>query len=149
MVGGWKAIDLNWSKRDSTVHKENSFHHEQVALLEQVAQIGCSVSILGGFQNRLDKALSNLVWSHSWPYFEQKAGLETSPKIPYYLSSSVILHVQQKVDFSTWTMALQHFINRCFCVVLSCITWCNSLASLQRVTRSMSAPKVREWAFDK
>lgn len=29
------------------------------------------------FKTRLDKALSNLVQPHSWPYFEQEVGLET------------------------------------------------------------------------
>lgn len=29
------------------------------------------------FKTCLDKTLSDLVWPHSWPYFEQKVGLET------------------------------------------------------------------------
>lgn len=30
------------------------------------------------FKSNLDKALSSLIWSHSWPCFEQEAGLNTT-----------------------------------------------------------------------
>lgn len=38
---------------------------------------GCAASFLGGFQTRLGKALSNLIWPHSWPWFQQEAWQET------------------------------------------------------------------------
>lgn len=46
--------------------------------MEQIAHRDCTVSILGGFQDSPDIALSNLVWSHNWVLSEQEVGLETS-----------------------------------------------------------------------
>lgn len=70
--------------------KEKFFHHEYSKAVDQVAQRPCKGSILGVFQDIMDKTLSNLVWAWHWPYFEQEVGVKTSWS-SFHLNFSMLL----------------------------------------------------------
>lgn len=66
-----KGISNNRIAREVlTRYRKKLFYGEDNQALEQVAQRGCTVFIPSEvFKVWLDKALSNLVWPHSWPSF--------------------------------------------------------------------------------
>lgn len=50
---------------------------EENQALEQITLGCCAISILGGFWDPTVWNLSNLVWSQSWPCFQQEVGVGT------------------------------------------------------------------------
>lgn len=70
-------MGINWNKKRSTWLKQKPLSPEGQGSSEAgcpervVLSLSLKVSML-----QLDKALSNLVWYYSWPFFEQKVGLE-------------------------------------------------------------------------
>lgn len=59
MAGEWETMrSPDWISDKGFLHCLDS------EIVEQIAQRGCTFSILGGFQDQLDKTLSNLTWAH-------------------------------------------------------------------------------------
>lgn len=64
--------------------------------MEEAAQRGSAVSVLGGPRTQVDQTLTNMFQYQSWPCTEQKVGLETSsgqfqPKLSYDITVQFLL----------------------------------------------------------
>lgn len=74
----WQGDSGRTLKSTLYCYVEKLFQHRDIQELEKVAQRLCCLHPLEAFKIGLDKALSNLFWLCSWPYFEQDVGLEIS-----------------------------------------------------------------------
>lgn len=75
-------------KEFPAAYKERNVTGDHQAL-DQAAQRACVVSIFRGFKTQLDKTLSCLVWSLSWPCLEQEVGIEVAEVCPKVADSVI------------------------------------------------------------
>lgn len=75
MVGGWETI--SWNERFRMGVRKSFFILRTVKQWERLPREVVQPLSFEFFKTELDKALRNLVWPHSWPWFEQEVGLET------------------------------------------------------------------------
>ena len=90
MTREWETKGIHWSKVQAE-YKETLFPHEDSPAVEQVAQEGGAISVLGGLQDQTGL--------QRWPRFEHKIGLETSrgPFQPELSHNLVNLNVECKI----------------------------------------------------
>lgn len=70
----YRGSVMNWNWEVQTGYKVSSLHLEDSEAAEQAAWSLFSEV----FKTRLDKALTSLIWLHSWSCFKQEVGVETS-----------------------------------------------------------------------
>ena len=77
MVGGWETMSVSWNERFWMGVRKSFFTLRTVRQWERLPREIVQPLSLEFFKTELDRALRNLVWPHSWPWFEQEVGLET------------------------------------------------------------------------
>lgn len=110
-AGRQEMTGVSWTREVQTTYKEKLFRGKDIRQWSSLPR-----KIMEIFKTCLDKAQSNLIWPHDWPWFEQEVELEIftdpfQPELSYHHMNSQLRHLILKETLALTYWETSHLLH--------------------------------------